>query len=309
MSTRAIRQLSPAQAPDGALLVVEDPPGGLHIGGMLGNFPSVGGASPLWLCVESRGPGAVRVCVGSEPILEFTRGAVKQLGGMSFDRNAAEGLLMTARLFPTEPSGLAWHVASALLDIAQAIERHGAGGAVWILLAGRFLDGDLAGLGNPVGMSPDAWEPFREVWERRTLTIRLLNPGCDQGHEFLQAAAQEWDRLRMNSIAESISSLANVDGAIVTNGSPEVLAFGVICNRFSCPATEVRDPKGEVINASKFGGSRHRSAIDFCSTYSPAGALVASHDGGLTVFASMDQGQVVGNQVSLISSDSEVQPT
>jgi hypothetical protein len=99
------------------------------------------------------------------------------------------------------------------------------------------------------------------------------------------------------------------------NGSPEVLAFGVICNTFT-PAAEVlratdlsTPTTGEVVDPSVFGGSRHRSAIDFCSTYSPAGALVASHDGGLTVFASLKGGSVIGSQVSLIASDAEVPRT
>jgi hypothetical protein len=34
--------------------------------------------------------------------------------------------------------------------------------------------------------------------------------------------------------------------------------------------------------------------------------LVASHDGGLTVFASTDKDRVVGRKISLIASDAEV---
>ena len=162
-------------------------------------------------------------------------------------------------------------------------------------------------------MSTEWWEPYKEMWEKRTSTIRLLNPGCNQGHEFLQQAAQQWDFLRQHALTQSISSLAKVDGAIVINGSPHVLAFGVICNDFSDPALQVfqsnnpsRPDIGDVVDASKFGGSRHRSAIDFCSSHSPAGAVVASHDGGLTVFASLEKGCVIGSRVSLINSDAEV---
>lgn len=314
VSTRTIRQLSPAHASDGALLAVDDITDGLNIEGILGGFPFVRGSLPLWLCVECRGPGNLRVSIGSQPILEFTRGSVKQLGGMSFDRTAAEVFLMHAGLFAPEPAGLAWHVSSALLDIGQAIEQHGTGGALWILPAGTSMSGDLESLGERVEMRSGWWEPFREMWEMRTSVIRLLNPGCDMGHEFLQEAAQQWDLLRQDALTRSVSSLAKVDGAIVINGSPDVLAFAVICNKFRHAATEVlratepsRPMIGEVVEASVFGGSRHRSAIDFCSSCSPAGAVVASHDGGLTVFVSTHRGSVIGSSVSLISSDADVQ--
>jgi sensor domain DACNV-containing protein len=312
VSTQTLRQLAPAHALDGALLAVEDDSEGLHIEGILGSLPFVRGASPLWLCVECRGPGSVRVSIGSQPILEYTRGVTKQLGGMSFDRTAAEVLLMGAGLFPIEPPGLEWHISSALLDIGRTIEQYGGGGAIWILPAGTAMSGHLEGLGNRVGMHSVWWEPYREMWEMRTSTIRLLNPGCDQGHEFLQRAAQEWDFLRQDALTKSVATLPRVDGAIVINGSPEVLAFGVICNTFES-ATEVlratdpsRPTTGEVVDVSVFGGSRHRSAIDFCSSHSPAGALVASHDGGLTVFASMKEGRVIGSRVSLIPSAANV---
>jgi hypothetical protein len=313
ISLETIRRLSPAHSVDGGLLAVEDATNIVNIEGILGSAPSVKGASPFWLCVESRGLGAVRVSVASTPILEFTRGTIKQLGGMSFDRNAAEILLMSTGLFPTEPAGLNWHIASALLDISFAIEQHGTGGALWILPSGLSIGGDIEGLGEQIEMGTECWEPYREMWEMRTSTIRLLNPRCNLGHEFLQQAAQEWDFLRKNALTNSISSLSKVDGAIVINGSPQVLAFGVICNKFSNPATKVlmsTNPSklniGKEVDASEFGGSRHRSAIDFCSSHFPAGAIVASHDGGLTVFASLETGSVIGSQISLVKSDAEV---
>jgi hypothetical protein len=238
---------------------------------------------------------------------------MKQLGGMAFDRTSAEHLLMGARLFPTEPADLGWHIASALLDIALAVEQFGVGGALWILPADRSISGDLKGLGVEIEVPDDWWEPYREMWEWRTSIIRLLNPGCDRGHEFLQEAAQQWDALRQRALTDSVSSLARADGAIVLNGSPRILAFGVICNRFREPAREVllaTDPSrpydGHVVEVSEFGGSRHRSAIDFCSGHSPAGALVASHDGGLTAFASLEEGRVAGSRISMIRSDAEV---
>lgn len=324
VSRETIRELSPAHAPDGALLAVEDANGEPHIEAILGSSPFArrsAGASPSWLCVESRGPASLRVSIGSwKTVLDFTRGDLKHLGGMSLDRTAAEVLLMSAALFPTEPAGRAWHISSMLLDIGKAIDHHGLGGALWILPSGAAMNGELEGLGHSVAMSPSWWEPFMEMEELRTSKIRLLNSPWVKGQpwgreelEILQEATQQWDQQRQDAVSRSVSSLTKIDGAIVINGSPRVLAFGVICNVFSHPATRVlkstdgsRPTIGDEVDASVFGGSRHRSAIDFCSSHSPAGAVVASHDGGLTVFASREKGCVIGSRVSLIDSDAEV---
>ena len=102
LSEESIRRFSPAHSSDGGLLVVEDPVTGVGIEGILGSSPFVQGGFPLWLCVEARGPGVVRVRTGHWPLFEFARGSVKQLGGMSFDRTFAELLLMGAALFPAD---------------------------------------------------------------------------------------------------------------------------------------------------------------------------------------------------------------
>ncbi len=87
------------------------------------------------------------------------------------------------------------------------------------------MGGDLEGLGERVEMRSAWWAPFREMWEERTSVMRLLNPGCDKGREFLQVAAQEWDHLRQQAVTRSISSLAKVDGAIVINSRREAPAI------------------------------------------------------------------------------------
>lgn len=315
VSQESIRRFSPAHGDDGGLLVVEDSEKGIAIEGILGSSPFSRGSSPHWLCVESRAPGTIRVGSGRLPLLEFTHGSVKQLGGMSFDRTFAEVLLIGAAVFPAEPAGYNWHVASALVDIVFDIEARGKGGAIWILPSSRSSASEVEGSGHRVLMADGWWEPYREMWEDRTSTIRLLNPGCQQGHEFLQTAAQEWDGARKRSLTRSIASLAGTDGAILMDGSPRVLGFGVVYNKFSRPATSVlrtSDPscplEGTVVDAAEFGGSRHRSAIDFCSSNHPAVSLVASHDGGVTAFASLAPGKVIGNQVSLIPSHAGVKP-
>ena len=311
-SAATLRALSPAHGPDGALLVVQESNGDLSVAGLLGTLPFVTTAAPLWLCVEGRGPGVIRVSVGFEPLLEFTRGNVRQLGGMAFDRTFAEVLLMSAHLFPPSPSVRPWQVASALLDCAFAIEGLGHGGALWLLPADCPVPGVLDGFGISISLGLDWWDPYREEWEMRTSTIRLLNPGCDGRHDFLQPAAQQWDLLRKRALTRTVANLASVDGAILVNGSPNVLAFGVICNKFDHPGVDVKranNPaqchEGVSVSSADFGGSRHRSAIDFCSSHAPAGALVASHDGGLTVFAALKNGEVLGSRISTIGSTSK----
>ena len=260
--------------------------------------------------MESRGNGVVRVSHGHQPILEVTRGSLKQLGGLAFDRTTAEVLLMGAGLFPSEPVDYSWKISSVLLDIAFGIEESGSGGAIWILPSGSPIASNLVGLGELIDMHSDWWKPYKEMWERRSSTDLIAQNG---GNEFMFSVAQEWEILRRQSVIRTIASLAGIDGAIVMNGTPEVLAFGIICNKFTDPATEVRrsnDPsqplKGEIVDASEFGGSRHRSAIDFCSSNHPAGALVASHDGGITVFVSLEKGRVIGTKISMIRSDAAV---
>lgn len=313
VTTVTIRDLSPAHALDGGLLAVQESDGSLSFRGILGSFPFIGGrASPMWLCVESRVPGCFRVCIGSEPILEFTRGIAKTLGGMSLDRTTAEALITDTMPEANQGDARAWQVAAMLLDIGETIERNGRGGAIWILPAGSSMTGDLAALGNRVEMDSSWWEPYEEMWG---------NGHMDAGTSFtsendldLRYAAQQWDLSRREAVIRSVAALSRIDGAIVVNCSPRVLGFGVICHKFGAPAAtvlRVTDPSqpfaGEEIPSSEFGGSRHRSAINFCSSHSPAAAVVASHDGGLTVFASVERGTTIGTRVSMISSDAEVQ--
>ena len=304
----SIRQLSPAQCEEGGLLVVEGDDSEAFIHGLQGSFPSVKGVPPIWLCVESRGNGIVRISYSKRPIFEIARGRVRQLGGMTFDRNSAALLLIDTGLF-RERSINAFNlgIAHTLLDVAFEIEESGNGGAIWILPAETGLSGDLEGLGKLTCMNSGWWEPYKEMWEMRTSTHQLIQRGIDD--DLIYQAVNEWDHLRRRSLTKTIAGLAGVDGAVVMNGAPELLAFGVVCNKFRNPAQQVlraSDPTslsaGDIVNKDEFGSSRHQSAIDFCSSYHPAGALVASHDGGLTVFASLEKGKVIGSKISMIPS-------
>jgi hypothetical protein len=175
-------------------------------------------------------------------------------------------------------------------------------------------------------MSPTWAEPFREDWEMRTSQIRISNPPILSPHgEEIFWMAQEWDRGKRENRANGVADLARVDGAILANVTPDVLAFGVVCNNFETlrqtQATTARlrlmrltDPSrpfegGTEAMPEEFGGSRHQSAIDFCSNLAPAAAIVASHDGGITVFVSGEPGEVRGMRISGISSTNRVPPS
>lgn len=239
LSVESVRRLAPAHGDRGGLIVVEQPDGSLCIEGLLGRVPFVRNVSPWWLAVECRGVGAVRITSAQTPVLDFRRGAVRRLGGLSFDRTSAEFLLMGAGIFPERDVADSWRVASALIDIAFDIDELGVGGALWILNPSKRDTSEVRRLGNPVAPKSALWDPYREMWEDRTTTIRLLNPGCNLGHEFLQQAAQEWDLLRRSSVTGSIADLSRIDGATLLSSAPELLEFGVICNRFTAPATTV----------------------------------------------------------------------
>jgi hypothetical protein len=245
--------------------------------------------------------------MGDNSIIDFTRGTLRALGGKSFDRHVAQSVLANA-LRAGSPYEHSLHVSSLLLDIGTAMENSGTGGALWILPADPSTGADVWGVGHQVDLGEDWCEPFREMWENRTALIMAATNAPE-----LQQAAQEWDHLRQDAVVRSVASLAQIDGAILMTGAPRVIAFGVICNKFSRGADRVRrltNPSdisiGDEVDASEFGGSRHRSAIDFCCSHSPACAVVASHDGGITVFASSEAGYVTAALVSQIEWDPEV---
>jgi hypothetical protein len=301
LSKETIRRLSPAHGPDGALLVVEDSSGQLGIAAILGSSPFTRGGAPWWLCVESRGPGVIRVRIGADPILDFIRGSLRALGEAAFDESVAT-FVLTRVLETARPTLESIYVSSLVLQIGRAIEDSGTGGALWILPTDPSAGADLFGLGYQVNQTDDWCELFREEWENRT----AMNLATKDAPAFWQAA-QEWDHLRQDAVARSVASLARIDGAILMTGAPRVAPFGVICNDFSRPAGRVLRlatpsdlSSGDDVDASKFGGSRHRSAINFCSSHSPACAVVASHDGGITVFRSLEAGHVAGVRVSQI---------
>lgn len=305
-----IRRLAPAHGRHGGLVIIEQSAKPM-IAAIYASLRSTEPTHPGWLCVECTGTGVVRVVNHYRVLLEFSRGTVSALGGISFDENVAS-LILSRSLRADETHAAFVHalnVSRLFLSIARTIERNGTGGALWILPSTSPSKRHLDQLGGyRVKIQPMWAEPFREEWEMRTSLIKVLNPPITSLPllEWVEGMAQEWDRGRQAAVCAYVADLARVDGAILATGAPDVHAFGVVCNKFETPAACVMNPSNPAtpfdgstdVNPADFGGSRHRSAIDFCSSLAPAGAIVASHDGGLTVFGSAKPGEVVGTRIS-----------
>ena len=97
----------------------------------------------------------------------------------------------------------------------------------------------------------------------------------------------------LNEAIHAVAGLTAVDGATVLTDRYEVVAFGAkIGRRDGWPAVEqiaVTEPieggVAAIVHPTRLGGTRHLSAAQFVQDQHDALALVASQDGGFTVFA------------------------
>lgn len=137
----------------------------------------------------------------------------------------------------------------------RAIANGGHGGAVWILREGHTLDG--VQIGYPIRRSDP---PSREKYEQRF----------------------KW--------LESVGHLAAVDGAVLIDSHLRVLGFGAFIDVPNSPkeVTCVLSAGGVEKRSSKeLGGGRHRSAVEFCSRFAPAAAIVVSEDGRISIIGAI----------------------
>lgn len=96
----------------------------------------------------------------------------------------------------------------------------------------------------------------------------------------------------LNREIESIAGLTAIDGATVISDKHEVLAFGAKIGHIDgSPRVEqilLTEPiiggEGRLVNPAGSGGTRHISAAQFVHDQRDAIALVASQDGGFTIF-------------------------
>jgi len=133
----------------------------------------------------------------------------------------------------------------------RAIVSGGHGGAVWILRETQNHTGIQ--VGHPIHRDD---RPLPEGFEQRS----------------------KW--------LESVGFLAAVDGAVLLDSHLRVLGFGAFIDIPDFPREVSFGSSSrniEKILSKELGGGRHRSAVEFCSRFAPAAAIVVSEDGRISV--------------------------
>jgi hypothetical protein len=127
--------------------------------------------------------------------------------------------------------------------------------------------------------------PFNEL---AVLSQREQGPGPSKADHRVRSWHEELGRA-----VDAIAGLTAIDGATVLSSEYEVLAFGakIARRRGAAPVEQltvtepVIDATAAIMVPSQLGGTRHLSAAQFIHDQRDALALVASQDGGFTVFA------------------------
>lgn len=115
-----------------------------------------------------------------------------------------------------------------------------------------------------------------------------------------QQSGSNWQSA-LNKAVEGIAGVTAVDGATIINDQYELLAFGSKIGRpqgsTAIEKVMVTEPivgsTPTVVSPSQNGGTRHLSAAQFVHDQHDAFALVASQDGGFTIFAWSPHDQMV----------------
>lgn len=123
-----------------------------------------------------------------------------------------------------------------------------------------------------------------------------LSPTYNGLTDLMQEDQSQWSSSiwlgELSREIESIAGLTAIDGATIISDKHEVLAFGAkIGHVDGNPRVEeilLTEPviggEGRVVNPASSGGTRHISAAQFVHDQRDAIALVASQDGGFTIF-------------------------
>jgi hypothetical protein len=161
-----------------------------------------------------------------------------------------------------------------LVQLAASMRAHRRGGALLVVPAGNEAWRDSIVAPVLYGIDP----PFAELAE---LIAR----------ERAESESHEWQEDLRRAVG-AIAGLTAVDGATIVNDRYELLAFGAkITRRRGSPPIErvivtepVEGSQTELVAPAQFGGTRHLSAAQFVYDQRDALALVASQDGGFTLF-------------------------
>jgi hypothetical protein len=164
---------------------------------------------------------------------------------------------------------------NVLLQLAVSMRAHGRGGMLLVVPAGS--DGWTASILRPITYS---------MLPAFTGLANLMRK--DDGGK----PGRRWEDA-LDRAVDGIAGLTAIDGATLITADYELLAFGAkVVRKVGSPqvaqviVTEPIEGGNPVITEpAQFGGTRHLSAAQFVHDQRDAIALVASQDGGFTVFA------------------------
>jgi hypothetical protein len=166
---------------------------------------------------------------------------------------------------------------NVLVELAVSMRAHGRGALLLVVPDGT--DDWRQSIAQPLAYAVNP--PFSEL---DMLMTRRPDGGDSQ--------AAPWHEHLAQAVA-SIAGLTAIDGATIVTGRYDVLAFGAkIVRRRSHPPIErvmvtepVEGSVASIVEPSRLGGTRHSSAAQFIHDQRQGVALVASQDGGFTIFA------------------------
>jgi hypothetical protein len=280
------------QAPQLARIApaVERP--GIHLGVAPGRPLTVWGATralPRHCCViEVAEPGLVVVKHHrGDALAKFVNVAVLQGEQIKIIDEHASSLpdcpdLLSSLLGFDSPSSWAGSV-NVLVQLAVSMRAHRRGGL--LLLVPKGTEAWRQSIVQP--MRYEVTPPFREL---AILSRKQQAPATSASRA--EHAVRSWHE-ELDRAVDGIAGLTAIDGATVLSSEYDLLAFGVKITRRrgAAPAEQltltepVLDAAAAVISPNQLGGTRHLSAAQFIHDQRDALALVASQDGGFTVFA------------------------
>lgn len=227
-----------------------------------------------------------------------------------------------------DPSGASdmsqrWTLGGALLAVGRAMFRHGHGGT---LLVVQDRDGnwrrsitEIKYKANPpfttaFELLDQAREAAERDWDAR---MRLLSQVRSAEEMSVLFGGMENREPPIRRALEAVGMLTAVDGAVIVTRKLEVLGFGARIQKRADVASrspgmgEAKQTALQVlqINLSdhtqrnqvpleKLGGTRHCSAAEFVHEHEDTVAIVASHDGRVTILErGPQQGEVVALRI------------
>lgn len=203
---------------------------------------------------------------------------------------------MLGRSVGSPLSPLRWKVlGTMLLQITEKMHAHGHGGAVVVVPEGDVSWGKSISFAHPLRR----FGGLRRHLERLIQEAENSRDAPQDIQDYYTGQHSRMDR-GLVRVVESVGALTAVDGATVLNDSLDVLGFGAKImvkpqRGWRKPVVRsVRDMlRGEEWGLNKhvrefadLGGTRHQSAAFLVAKHACVAAIVASQDGGLTIFTS-----------------------